>query len=138
MISKLEMENGTPITGKDQILASSEFHQFTQNVEIPQLTEENRTELEGLLTPEECKEALASFGNEKSPGEDGFTVEFCTEFFDILGIDFISRELSLNSAYEKGHLSISQRRRVITLLPKEESPLKAEELAPNYPVGCRL
>ena len=30
---------------------------------------------------------------------------------------------SLNSAYEKGHLSISQRRGVITLLPKEESPL---------------
>ena len=82
MISKLEMENGTPITGKDQILAeiehyyqnlyasesmatSSEFHQFTQNIEIPQLTEENRTELEGLLTLEECKKAFASFGNGK-------------------------------------------------------------------------
>ena len=49
-------------------------HQFTQNIEIPQLTEENKAELEGLLTLEECKEALASFGNGKSPGEDGFTV----------------------------------------------------------------
>ena len=76
---------------------SSEFHQFTQNIEIPQLTEENRRELEGLLTVEECKEALASFGNGKSPGENGFTVEF----FDILGIDLVD---SLNSAYEKGHL----------------------------------
>ena len=92
MISKLETENGTPITGKDQILAeiehyyfenlyasesmatSRELHQFTQNIEIPQLTDENRTELEGLLTLEECKEALASFGNGKSPGEDEFTV----------------------------------------------------------------
>ena len=47
-------------------------------------------------------------------------VEFYTEFFDILGIDLLE---SLNSAYEKGHLSILQRRGVITLLPKEESPL---------------
>ena len=76
------MENGTPITGKDQILAdiehyyqnlyasesmatSSEFHQFTQIIEIPQLTEENRAELKGLLNLEECKEALASFRNGK-------------------------------------------------------------------------
>ena len=96
---------------------SSELHQFTQNIEIPQLAEENKAEVEGLLTLEECKEALASFGNGKSPGEDGFTVEFYTEFFDILGIDLVE---SLDSAYEKGVLSISQRRGVITLLPKEE------------------
>ena len=139
VISKLETGNGTPITGKDQILAkilaehyyqnlyasesmatSTEFHQFTQNIEIPQVTEENRTELKGLLTLEECKEALAFFGNGKSPGEDGFTVEFYTEFFDILVMDLVER---LNSTYEKGHLSISQRGGVITPLPKEESPL---------------
>ena len=99
---------------------STEFHQFTQNIEIPQVTEENRTELKGLLTLEECKEALALFGNGKSPGEDGFTVEFYTEFFDILVMDLVER---LNSTYEKGHLSISQRGGVITPLPKEESPL---------------
>ena len=137
VISKLETENGIPITGKDQILAeiehyyqnlysfesmatSSEFHLFTQNIEIPKLTEENRTELEGPLTLEECKEALALFRNGKSPGEDGFSVEFYTEFFDILGIDLVE---SLNSAYDKGHLSISQRRGMITLFPKEEWPL---------------
>ena len=72
------------------------FHQFTQKIEIPKLTEENRRELEGPLTLEECKGASASFGNEKSPGEDGFTVEFYTKFFDILGIDLVE---SLNSAY---------------------------------------
>jgi len=99
---------------------SSIFHQFTQNIEIPKLTEENRAELEGSLSLEECKEALASLSNGRSPGEEGFTVEFYTEFFDILGIDLLE---SLNSAYEKGHLSILQRRGVITLLPKEESPL---------------
>ena len=63
---------------------------------------------------------MSSFSNGKSPGEDGFTVEFYNEFFDILGTDLVD---SLNSAYEKGQMSVSQRRGVITLLPKEDSSL---------------
>ena len=53
-------------------------------------------------------------------GEDGFTAEFYIKFFDILGEDLVR---SLNHAYEKGELSISQRRGVMTLLPKDESSL---------------
>ena len=79
-----------------------------------------RDKLEGPLTSEECKEALSSFSKDKSPGEDGFTTEFYIKFFDILGEDLVK---SLNHAYEKGELSISQRRGVITLLPKDESSL---------------
>ena len=61
-----------------------------------------------------------SFSNGKSPGEDGFTVEFYRSFFDILGNDLVD---SLNTAHEKGQLSIPQRRGVITLIPKEEESL---------------
>ena len=86
--------------------------QFTNNLEIPQLTEDMRDKLEGPLTYEECKEALSSFIKDKSPGEDAFTTEFYIKFFDILGEDLVR---SLNHAYEKGELSISQRRGVITL-----------------------
>ena len=63
-----------------------------------------RDELEGILTFEECKDTLKSFSNGKSPGEDGFTVEFYRCFFDILGNDLVD---SLNTAHEKGQLSIS-------------------------------
>ena len=94
--------------------------QFTNNLEIPQLTEDMRDKLEGPLTYEECKEASSSFSKDKSPGEDGFTAEFYINFFDILGEDLVR---SLNHAYEKGELSISQRRGVITLLPKDEASL---------------
>ena len=83
------------------------------------LTDEDRAQLEGPLTLEECTET-SSFSNGKSPGEGGFTAEFYTEFFDILGTDLID---NLNSAYDKGNLSVSQRRGVITLFPKEESSL---------------
>ena len=58
---------------------------------------------------------------DKSPDEDGFTPEFYIEFlFRILGEDLVR---SLNHAYENGELSISQRRGVISLLPKDESSL---------------
>ena len=57
-------------------------------------------------------------GTGKSPGEDGSTVEFYGCFFDILVNDLLS---SLNAAYENGEMSISQRRGVITLIPKENS-----------------
>ena len=41
-------------------------------------------------------------------------------FFDLIGFDLIQ---SLNQAFEEGELSISQRRGVITLIPKEDSDL---------------
>ena len=86
------------------------------------LSEDDREKCEGLLTYEECKKSLETFQNEKSPGEDGFTVEFYKCFFELLGNDLVA---SLNAAYELGELSISQRRGVITLLPKEDGPLSA-------------
>ena len=41
--------------------------------------------------------------------------------FDLLGRDLVD---SFNSAYNKGEMSISQRRGVISLFPKEDSDLK--------------
>ena len=50
------------------------------------------------LTEEECKKVLESFQNDKSPGEDGFTVEFYKFFYaDLLGKDLLA---SFNEAYE--------------------------------------
>ena len=137
VISELETETGEHITNETLILLEIEYYynnlyssettatlneylKFTYNLEIPQLTEDMRDKLEGPLTYEECKEALSSFSENKSPGEDGFTAEFYIKFFDILGEDLVR---SLNHAFEKGELSISQRRGVITLLPKDESSL---------------
>ena len=52
--------------------------------------------------------------------EDGFTVEFYTYFFQLLGNDLIA---SFNEAHEKSELSISQRRGLITLIPKDDGSL---------------
>ena len=63
---------------------------------------------------------LSDFKNLQFPGEDGFTVEFYTKFFEILATcsDLVE---SLNTAYLRGELSISQRRGVVTLIPKADS-----------------
>ena len=54
----------------------------------------------------------------KSPGEDGFTWECYNCFFDLLGQDLVD---CFNASYSAGEMSPSQRRGVITLIPKEDS-----------------
>ena len=93
---------------------------FTENMEIPKLDDVERDALDGPLTYEECKKSLDTLENGKSPGEDGFTVEFYKHFFDLVGPDLLA---SLNGAYELGRLSVSQRRGIITLLPKDDAEL---------------
>ena len=76
--------------------------------------------MEGLSTYEECKKVLETFQKDESPGEDGFTVEFYQFFFELRGHHLIA---SFNEVYEANELTISQRRGVITLIPKEEGSL---------------
>ena len=76
--------------------------------------------MEGLLTYEECKKVLETFQNDKSPVEDGFTIEFYIFFSNFS--DIISFQV-FNETYEANELTISQRRGVITLIPKENGSL---------------
>ena len=55
--------------------------------------------------------------NDKSPGLDGFTVEFFKLFWLDLG-NFILR--SLNFGYNNGNLSVTQKQGIITCLPKQD------------------
>ena len=123
VISELEDENGK-VVDENQILPEIEkyfgnlysskitstedlLNQFTEGVQLPRLSDEERETIEGLLSFEECKKVVESFKNDKSPGEDGFTSEFYLTFFDLIGNDLVN---SLNAGYENGKLSISQRR----------------------------
>ena len=95
------------------------FFAFVENLNIPKLSCEESMSLESDLTLGEIKNVLKSFQNNKSPGEDGFSKEFYETFFD-LGIHLLN---SYNEAFTKGQLSISQRRGVICLIPKDDSYL---------------
>ena len=87
-------------------------------MQLPKLSDDDKDNLEGELTIAECRLILKSFNLGKSPGEDGFTAEFYMKFFELLASDLVE---SLNTAYSRGELSISQRRGVVTLILKADS-----------------
>ena len=82
---------------------------------------------EGLLSIEEATKAIKTFKNNKSPGHDGLSAEFYKTFWDILGPDFIAVS---NSAFEKGLLTISQRRGMIVLMFKKGDKLNLKNWRP--------
>jgi len=53
---------------------------FLQRPETPKLTDEMKSACEGKLSVRECFDCLQSFENNKSPGNDGLTVEFYKRF----------------------------------------------------------
>ena len=80
------------------------------------MLKEDRDNLEKPITQEEMLQALKGMQNDKSPGLDGFPAEFYKFFWqDIKNYLFNSYMTSL----DKGILSISQCREVITLIPKK-------------------
>ena len=85
------------------------------------LNEQEQKQCEGFLTASECLESLKSMESNKSPGSDGLPAEFYKVFWN----DFNQHLLNaLNCAYmyTKGLLSITQRRGLITLIPKKNKP----------------
>ena len=93
---------------------------FIQNLEIPRLSNEEQATFEHELTVQEIKIVLHSFEKNKTPGEDGFSKEFYETFFDLLNQNLLD---SYNEAFQKGSLSVSQRRGVISLIPKNDCDL---------------
>lgn len=68
---------------------------------------------EGYWDVGECYEALVGMAKNKAPGSDGLPMEFYVKFWDILGPDLVT---VLNSCFDAGLLTSSQRRGVISIL----------------------
>jgi len=87
---------------------------FSQN--IPKLSEEQSNQCEGQIDFKECEAILKTFKLNKSPGNDGLTIEFYIKFWEYIGQCLIE---SFNYSYAHGELSTSQKQAVITLLDKK-------------------
>ena len=132
-ILKLDRQNGTIITDVGEILVEVNGyyerlydHRVVEPCEIkdlisgaPKLSELEVNSLEGLITLDEATEILKNMKNGKSPGSDGFTVEFFKVFWIRLGF-FVVR--SLNEGFLKGELSSTQKEGVIVCIPKGDKP----------------
>jgi len=64
---------------------------------LTQIGEHESLELEAEINIEDAQNALNSFQNNKTPGDDGFTREFYEAFFDLIGAALLD---SLNAGFE--------------------------------------
>jgi len=113
--------------------SSNGIYDFGRDLQFAKLSDAEKINLDGEITVEECESILNTFQNGKPPGDDGYTAEFYKQFFSLLDQDLVS---SFNAAFDIGEMSVSQRRGVITLLPKEDSKLL---LLSNWrPIGVQL
>ena len=85
-------------------------------IEVPMLSEELRSTCEGKITYNECFSVLQSFQKNKTPGNDGLTIEFYSAFWSLIGKPLVD---CVNYSYEFGELSNSQKQAIITLIEKK-------------------
>ena len=105
------------------------FNFFFNNPALPNISDQSR---EGLLTKDECLSyaSLKQMAQNKSPGTDGLSADFYLTFWDDLGPDLVD---SLNYAFEWGEFAISQRRGVITLIPKKDKDKRYLKTGGQFP-----
>ena len=113
--------------GKLRSIEEMDLEQEYNNNNFPLITEEHpklnqidKEKCEGLLTEKEGLEAVKSMELGKSPGTDGLPTEFYKVFWKDISPILIS---SLNRSYQKGKLAITQRRGIISLIPKKDKAL---------------
>jgi len=136
IIPKLIVENNSEISDINSILKEqvnfyktlytssnpifSETHEalfFDENNEfLRKLNDDQKLSCEGDLSVEECLLSLKKMKNSKSPGYDGYTVEFYKFFWNDIK-EFLIR--SFNYSYKNGEFSVSQRQGLVTCIPKE-------------------
>ena len=96
---------------------------------------------EGHLTDAECLAALQGMARCKAPGLDGFPMKFYLKFWPILGSDLVN---VLNSCFDTGCLSLSQRRGVVLLSFKKGDRLDPRNWRPislinvDYKLAARV
>ena len=85
------------------------FQDFLNGVDFPKSSDDQKNLCEGLLSNNECFNALSKFPNGKIPGNDGLTPEFYKKFWNLLGHLLTD---SLNCSYLHGELSNSQKQAI--------------------------
>ena len=95
---------------------TSQLYDFLTPAVCPKLCEADRNLCEGGISKQECESALRGMINNKAPSVSGFSKEFFLHFWPELG-DLVVNYI--NQARQDGVFFITQRRGVITLLPKK-------------------
>ena len=94
-----------------------QVNNFFENIILPVLTQEQKQDCEKEISEKEVIDALKSFSNNKSPGNDGLTKEFYEAFWSELKEPFMN---SISQTKISKKLITSQRQAVIKLIEKKD------------------
>ena len=103
-------------SNSDSVENRQNIVKFLENLNIPQLTEEQKLTCEDKTSAEECYNILESFQTNKTPGNDGIPIEFYKVFWPLISDPFLK---CVNESFEQGEMSCSQKQAVITLIEKK-------------------
>ena len=101
----------------NQSFNQESFNTFLNGTTLPTLSEEEAHKLDSEISVKEIIDAMNTLQNGKSPGLDGFSVEFYRCFFPQLQHFFLSM---VKTSLEKAYLPESLRSAVITLIKKKD------------------
>ena len=90
---------------------------LSANIFIRTSISPEKVSCEGLITQEECFKAIKQMQHGKPPGTDGLPVEFYRILWNDISSLFVK---SMNNAFRKVILSVTQRRGIISLIPKKD------------------
>lgn len=105
-------------------------HPLPEDLPLPAITDGQASFLEAPFTGNDVLKALKSVAKNRSPGPDGYTVEFYLATWHIIGLDVTNAVLSF---FEKGHLPRMINSAAITLVPKHQNPTT---MAHFRPISC--
>ena len=133
VIKKLILDNGDILTRGNEILDEEKlyYEKLYSSCEpddcnlndllidsgAPKLDNAAQENCEGMITLNECSNALRDMPNNKTPGTDGLPTEFYKFFFKDISKNLLE---SFNFSFRNGKLSADQRRGVISLIPKSD------------------
>ncbi|PFX26875.1 Transposon TX1 uncharacterized 149 kDa protein [Stylophora pistillata] len=124
LVRSVSSDNFQTVTRKrpDPLAQASLLSNLSSSLSLDQARE-----CEGLLSAEECFEALKGIAKNKTPSVDGFQAEFYLRFWDVLGREPVS---VLNACFHSGSLPLSLRRWVIILAFKKSDRLDPRKWRP--------
>ena len=103
------------------------INEFLGKVNLPELSPERQNSCEGIISQQECKDALKKIKSNKSPGDDGIPTEFYKTFWNEIGSLLVH---VYNKSFENKILPLSMRKSVITLIHKKEDKTNIENYRP--------
>ncbi|GJY01398.1 RNA-directed DNA polymerase, eukaryota [Tanacetum coccineum] len=91
-------------------------YRFKINTRFPKrLSSEQKADLDSNITKEEIRKAVWNCGANKSPGPDGFTLEFFKRYWSLVGSEFCD---AVECFFDKGFLPKGNNASFIALIPK--------------------